>query len=94
MDYKFIQIDGTYYAVPPSMKDDQLALIAGQMLQLRRMEYICDQDYRKSFHYLEESHCQIRIGVKRDVYETEIEAKTARDLHNKMLDEAKVAEAS
>jgi 4-hydroxy-3-methylbut-2-en-1-yl diphosphate synthase IspG/GcpE len=94
MDYKFIQIDGTYYAVPPSMKDDQLALIAGQMLQLRRMEYICDQNYNKSFHYLEEKNCQIRIGVHRGVYETEIEAKTARDLHNKMLDEAKVAETS
>ena len=86
-----ININGTLYAVRDGMKQADILEAASLMLMLQRIDYCCDSEYRKSFHYLEEGgYANVRLGTQ-TVHETEAEAKAARDAHNLTLAEATAA---
>jgi hypothetical protein len=81
-----ISINGTLYAVRDGMKQADIIEAASLMLMLQRIDYCCDSEYRKSFHYLEEGgFAQVRLGTQA-VHETEAEARAARDAHNLTLE--------
>jgi hypothetical protein len=83
---KFVEIDGTQYALPAGMSDSKLAELAGALLLLQRIDYCSSKDYRKSFHFRMEENVRVRIG-NRDAYLTEAEASAARDAYNATLPE-------
>jgi hypothetical protein len=78
---KTLEIDGTSYAIPDTMTDNKLADIAGALLLLRRVDYCCGNEYRASFHWPEADSVRVRLGTKQ-LYETEVAAREARDAHN------------
>lgn len=81
---KTIEIDGSTYLLPAGITDNKLAELAGSLLLLRRVDYCCDNEYRKTFHYPEQDSARVRIGTKQ-VYDTQEAAHNARDLHNGLL---------
>ncbi len=83
---KTIELEGVVYAVPAGMTDAQLASVSGLMLQLQRVDYCCDRDYNKTFHYLDGDCARVRIGA-REVHPDQASAHAARDAHNATLPE-------
>lgn len=79
-----ISINGTMYAVPAGISQAELVKLSGTLLLLQRIDYHCDSEYRKSFHYLEAERAAVRFGTI-TVHGTSDEAKAARDAHNLTL---------
>jgi len=80
-----ISINGTMYAVPAGISQAELVKLSGTLLLLQRIDYHCDSEYRKSFHYLESERAAVRFGTL-TVHGTSDEAKVARDAHNLTLE--------
>ena len=85
MDHKFIQIDGTKYAVPASMTDTQMGTLGALLLTLRRIDAVYCSEYKQHFNYVEQDSAVIRTGISRDVHNSHESAKQARDEYNKLL---------
>lgn len=83
-----ISINGTVYAVPAGISQAELVKLSGTLLLFQRIDYHCDSEYRKSFHYLEADRAAVRFGTL-TVHATSDEAKAARDAHNLTLEAEK-----
>lgn len=89
---KTIEVDGTLYIVPSSFSDAKLSEFSGMLLMLRRLDYCCDKEYRKTFYYADADSVRVRLGTK-TIHATEEEAKATRDAHNETLIANEAADA-
>ena len=86
-----IELDGSTYSIPAGMTDTQLANLCGQLLLLQRVEYCCDRDYLKTFHYVNtDAGARVRLGTQA-TYATKDDATAARDAYNATLPEKESA---
>ena len=80
-----ISINGTVYAVPAGISQAELIKFSGTLLLFQRIDYHCDSQYRKTFHFLEPERAAVRFGTL-TVHATSDDAKVVRDAHNLTLE--------